>query len=173
LSLGDEYEAAVRSGNTQYANYLAQALAAQAGININTNQVTAAPANMLPQYSNNSSPSVSLGIPQGFLDPGQGPADNPNALNWSNAIGAIVQGFTTNPFTTFFGNKDEQNAQAAAKGAAIGSAADSVASVGTLLKIVTDVPRMVTIFIGLILLIAGLFLLGNRTIVQAVQAVRA
>ena len=172
MSLGSDYEDAVRSGNTSLANYLAQALAANAGININTNQVTAITANMLPQTPMYSSASSSLSIPKGFLDPGQPDAGNPNVFTWQNALGAIAQGFT-NPFDTFFGNQDQQKAGAATKSAAIGGVADSVASVGTLLKIVTDVPRMITIFIGLILLIAGLFMLGNKTIVAAVQAVRA
>jgi len=172
VSLGSDYEDAVRSGNTQLANYLAQALAANAGININTNQVTAAPASMLPQTPMYSSASSSLNIPKGFLDPGQPDASNPNALTWSNALGALAQGFT-NPFDTFFGNQDEQRAGAASKAATAAGVGDTVASVGSLLKIVTDVPRMVTIFIGLILLIAGLFMLGNKTIVAAVEATRA
>ncbi len=170
MSVGSDYEDAVRSGNTPLANYLAQALAANAGININANQVTAAPASMLnpatPMYSGNS---VSMGIPKGFFDPGQPDTSNTKDLTFGSGLGALVQGFT-HPFDTFFGNQSEQNAAAASKGAAVDSVTGGVTG---LLKIVTDVPRMVTIFIGLVLLIAGLFMLGNRTIIQAVQAVKA
>ncbi len=53
----------------------------------------------------------------------------------------------------------------------VGSTALSTAKgVGSLLAIVTDLPRMTTIIIGLILLIAGLFMLG---VVPAVKLVTA
>ena len=52
-------------------------------------------------------------------------------------------------------------------------AAGAVASVGTLLGIVTDIPRVLTIIIGLLMLGAGLFILGARPVVNVVEGVRS
>jgi len=165
MSLGSDYEDAVRRGDTNLANYLAQMLASQAGININTNKVEAAPASMLPSIGYGQSPSVSLDIPQGYFSGGEN-----SATTWQNGIGAIIQGFT-HPYDTFFGNRDEQNAAAADKGNAVKAVGDTVGGVGRLLAIVTDIPRMVTLILGVALIIIGLLMLNNRTIVQAVRAV--
>lgn len=160
MSLGSDYEDAVRSGNSQLANYLAKALAANAGININSNNISAAPASMFTQYSSNSSPTASLSIPQGFLDPGQGDADRPKY-----GLEGVIESLK------IIGRAPGQAVDAVTGTA--GAVADGAAGVGSLLKIVTDLPRMVTIFIGLILLIAGLFMLGNKTVVAIADHVTA
>lgn len=46
------------------------------------------------------------------------------------------------------------------------------AALDSLLAILTDLPRMATLIVGLILLLAGLFMLGNRTIVAAVESIK-
>lgn len=45
-------------------------------------------------------------------------------------------------------------------------------NIRALLDILTNIPRMLSIVIGLILLIAGLFMLSNRTIVNTIQALK-
>lgn len=45
-------------------------------------------------------------------------------------------------------------------------------NIRALLDILTNIPRMLSIIIGLILLIAGLFMLSNRTIVNTIQALK-
>lgn len=47
-----------------------------------------------------------------------------------------------------------------------------IASVGTLLSIVTDLPRMATMIIGLVLLIIGLAMLGSGPAVQVIGKVK-
>lgn len=175
MSLGDDYESAIRGGRTDEANYLAQMLASAAGININSNKVTAAPASMLPNSNGyGSGPSASLSIPEGYFSGGAGPSSNaptydPSTWSFSNILGPILQGFT-NPLGTAksvgsSSEQDTQNAAALAK-------SDTIGGVGRLLAIVTDIPRMITLILGVALILIGLLMLNNRTIVAAVQAVR-
>lgn len=143
MSLGSDYESAVRSGNTPLANYLAQMLAANAGINIAANQVEAAPASF---FSSNSAPSAG-GDSGGFWGglgkfpllpvlPGLTP-DN---------IGSVIKG-----------------AGDVAKG--LSGAASGASSA---IKFITDIPRVATTLLGLILVIAGIFALTRGPTVNIV-----
>lgn len=155
MALVDEYEAAVRGGNTQYANYLAQILASGAGININANQVTAAPASMLPSNSN-TAPASSNGFWGGLTQGGD----------------AILQGIL-HPFDTLTGhNTDQMNADIkGGKGGVsevIGAVSDAVSGTSAAVKFITDIPRVATTILGLILIIAGIFALSRGPAVQIV-----
>jgi hypothetical protein len=155
MSIGTDYEDAVRRGDTKVANYLAQMLASQAGININTNQVTAAPASMLPSLGYGSAPSVSLDIPQGYFSGG----DNSNQKSF-------FQGLMDFPLLP--GGPSPNDI-----GGGVKAVGDTVGGIGRLLAIVTDIPRMITLILGVALIIIGLLMLNNKTIVQAVRAAAA
>lgn len=93
-------------------------------------------------------------------------ADSKGGL-WGT-IGGITD-FMLNPF--------EWSPSSASKDIAAGAAGNSTTQsvtggVGKLLGIVTDLPRMATLIVGLILLLVGLFMLGNKTIVTAVEGLQ-
>lgn len=158
MALVDDYEALVRSGsNPQYANYLAKILASGAGININANDVTAAPANMLPD--NSHAPASGQGFWGGLTEGGD----------------AILQGFL-HPLDTFTGaNHSQMNADLkSGKGGVsevIGAVSDAVSGTSAALKFITDIPRVATTLLGLILIIAGIFALSRGPAVQIVGGV--
>ena len=73
----------------------------------------------------------------------------------------------------FIGNATKGAQYVADKATGAAKAAGDVASgVGTLLGIVTDLPRMATIIIGLIALVVGLAMLGQKPAVQIVNAAK-
>lgn len=148
MSLADEYYQAVKSGNTGYANYLAQILASQAGININTNTVTAAPLDVInglpalpaiPAISGQASGGVSLG----------------------SAADAILQGIL-HPLDTLSGKNAGTTPPPTVSG--IGS------GVGSALGFITDIPRVATSVLGLILIIAGIFALSRGPAINIVSS---
>lgn len=160
MSLVDEYEAAVRSGsNPAYANYLAQILASNAGININSNQVTAAPSNLLPQHTDTVAASDS-----NFW----------GGSSIGGGLDAFVQGIM-HPLDTLTGtNTAQMNADVkAGKGGisqAIGAVSDAVSGTNAAIKFITDIPRVATTVLGLILIIAGIFALSRGPAVQIVSS---
>lgn len=154
MALVDDYEAAVRSGNTKTANYLAQILASGAGININANQVEAAPSSMLPGAQ--SAPS------SGFW----------GGLSWGSALDAIGQGFL-HPLDTVTGHNTAQMNTDAKSGKGpvsdvVGAVTDVVSGTSSAVKFITDIPRVATTLLGLILIIAGIFALSRGPAVQIV-----
>ena len=145
MALGDDYLAAVRSGNKPYANYLAQMLAAQAGININANTVEAAPLSVLQ-------PGIGA-LPA--LPPLPGQATGGGLPDLSTAADAILQGIM-HPWDTITG------ANAGTKPPPI------VSSTTAALNFITDIGRVTTTVLGLILIIAGIFALARGPAVQIV-----
>lgn len=143
MSLVDDYESAVRGGNAPVANYLAQMLASQAGININANQVTAAPASLLPKAPSTSNTSFFGGIG--------------NAIN--NATNTLMGPLLGNVGTPLGGGV----------GAVVNHAGDIVNSTDKAVKFITDIPRVATTLLGLILIIAGVFALAKGPAVQIVK----
>jgi hypothetical protein len=154
VALVDDYENAVRSGDVGTANYLAQMLASQAGININANSVSAAPASMLPAIqATPATPKIS-GLP-----------------SFGQAADAILQG-VLHPLDTLTGkNTAAMNKDVAA---GTGPATNAVKSVSGALDFITDIPRVATTILGLILIIAGIFALSAgsaaRVIVNTVHS---
>lgn len=156
MALVDDYYAAIRNGSTGEANYLAQMLAANAGININANQVTAIPASMIPQATTPSpSPSFSSGlnaIVQGFMHPldtlsgNNKAAMNASATSGSGGVGDAVSGFV---------------------GGLTGAASGTAKALG----FITDLPRVATTLLGLIVLIAGIFALSKGPAIQVVGSI--
>lgn len=146
------YQQAVATGDTPAANWYAQALAAQAGININVNEVTAAsPSLVLPNSNSGASPSNS----------------GSSGFNWAGAADAFLQGIL-HPLDTLSGqNTVQMNADAASTGNAVSKA---VSSTGSALSFLTDIPRLVTSLLGLILIIVGLFALTRGPVVNIVSS---
>lgn len=143
--LSDLYVQAVNSGDHDAANYYAQALAAQAGLPIQG--VTAAsPAQV------NAAPAQSSG--GGF------PFSLPALPSLSDALKGISNGF--GPGSILGG--------IAAVGAAEAPAATgAVSSVGSAFDFITDVPRVVTTVLGIILIIAGIFALTKTNPIEIVS----
>lgn len=96
--------------------------------------------------------SALVDIPPGALEPDYlGPWSIPSL---SQVLGGFTQGII-HPLDTFTGtNTDAMNKSA-------GDTGKAVASVGALLGIVTDVPRMATIVVGGLLLAAGIFAIAG------------
>ena len=136
MSLVDDYENAVRN-NAPEKNYLAQMVAAKAGININANEVTAAPASLLPKPA--------TGANQGGFWGGIGGAIN----NATNTLMGPLLGDVGTPLGGAAGN--------------VGVALDSTKQA---IKFITDIPRVATTLLGLILIIAGVFALAKGPAVQ-------
>lgn len=157
MSLGDEYEALVRSGsNPQYANYLAKILAANAGIDINANSVTAALPSQLPNRSGSSANDGSFW----------------GGLSFGTALDAIGQGLA-HPFDTLTGNNTAQMNTDLKSGKAgisglISGVSDAVSGTSAAIKFITDIPRVATTLLGLILIIAGIFALSRGPAIQIV-----
>lgn len=157
MALVDDYENAIRSGDTNTANYLAQMLATQAGININTNSVSAAPASLLPTLGTQSAPAASSGggFFSGLLSGAQSLQDWLEKIDPTSNTNMGGKGLTgqTNPATV---------------GQATGQATASAFS------FITDIPRVTTTILGLILIIAGIFALASgsaaKVIVNTVHA---
>lgn len=137
MSLGSDYEDAVRGGNTPLANYLAQMLAANAGINIAANQVEAAPASFFPDKNTTPSAGGDGGFWGGLgkfpLLPGL-PGLTPDAI-----------------------------------GSVIGGVGDAAKGAGSAISFITDIPRVATTILGLILVIAGIFALTRGPAVNIVS----
>jgi len=139
------YQAAVASGDTSLANYLAQAIAASAGINVNANQVTAAPNSMVnPGYSSSSQP------PKGFFGNLAGGIDQ--AIP---ALGSLDSMFGVNP-----GAPD-----AGSTGATVSNV---ITGTGSFLSFISDIPRVVTLLVGLMILTVGFFMLADKSVIQTV-----
>ncbi len=75
------------------------------------------------------------------------------------------------PFTKAFPSVTPNSVMTGASDT-VAAVKNTSAGVGTLLGIVTDIPRVLTIVIGLMLLIAGLYALGNQSVVAAVKSIR-
>ena len=90
----------------------------------------------------NSGPSVTLDIPQGFFSPNNG------AGLFGSAKG-LLPGFSD------------------AKPA---SDTSLLSSAGKFLDFITDIPRVVTLFLGVVLIIVGLFALNNKSVIEAVKS---
>jgi hypothetical protein len=154
--LVDDYENAVRSGDVGTANYLAQMLASQAGININANSVSAAPASMLPSVPALSSkaPASSGGFFSGLLG---------GAQSFQNWLEKIDPTSNTNSKTSITGSTNPVTVGQTAGSATAGA-----------LSFITDIPRVTTSLLGLILIIAGIFALSAgsaaRVIVNTVHS---
>lgn len=138
-SLLTEYQKAVNSGNTQYANYLAQILASNAGIHINANEVTAAPAALVngAAQANNSATATPSSTTSNFWGTLGGVADfmlNPFEWSPSAATAEIEKGQAGNSTT----------------GAVVSGA-------GSFLSFISDIPRVGTVIVGGLLIAAGLF----------------
>lgn len=147
MALVDDYENAVRSGDTKLANYLAQALASQNGININTNDVSAA------------SPSQ--------LNSGNGLPSLPTLPSLSQAADALFQGIL-HPLDTLTGkNTGTMNDQIAA---GHGPVTSTVGAATSAVSFITDIPRVVTAILGLIMIIAGIFALSKGPAVNIVSS---
>lgn len=104
----------------------------------------------VPGYSNTPAPAQSYAPSSGVL----------GFSAWTDRelpfLGKLDDAFNLNPNTS----------------GSITATNGPVASVGTFLSIVTNLPRMAAIIIGLILLIAGLFMLGVSPAVNIVGAVK-
>lgn len=163
MSLGSLYEDAVNSGDTAMANYYAKMLAANAGININTNDVTAATPGMLAGNSN----SVSLDIGNLFPDSSGTPSVIPSASQGSTYVGAFTNTLL-HPLDTLKGFFDPK--QAAANAGADNSMGVKVDSTRSAISFITDIPRVATTLLGLILIIAGIFALSKGPAVNIVSS---
>lgn len=145
MSLVDDYESAVRRGAPE-ANYLAQMLAASAGININANDVAAAPASMLHPVND-----IKATANQGSF--------------WGG-IGGAIDNATNTLMSPFLGKIGEP----------LGGAAKVVSDVAgnsdKAMKFITDIPRVATTLLGLILIIAGIFALAKGPAVQIMGAAK-
>lgn len=136
MALVDDYQAAVASGDSTTANYLAQMLAAQAGININTNEVTAAPNSMVNPTTSSSGLSGILGNTESWLNEYL-PSDSAN-----NA--AIISTTAANPVN-----------QAIQSG--IDTVGGAVSTASGFFNFIGDIPRLGTTIIGGLMIAAGLF----------------
>lgn len=139
MALVDDYENAVKAGNTQLADYLAKAVAFQYG-GINPANVTAAPASLLPNRGTTST-----------LGPWQIPS-------LSQALDAITQGIF-HPFNTVTGSNIQQMNKDVASGQ--GPVTSTVKGAAAAFNFITDIPRVTTTVLGLILIIAGIFALSQ------------
>lgn len=137
MALVDDYENAVRN-NSPTKDYLAQMIATSAGININANQVTAAPASMLK-------------APQSGFFKGIGDAIN----NATDTLMSPLLGKLGSPL-------------GGGVGTVVKTAGDIVNPTGKAIKFITDIPRVVTTLLGLILIIAGIFALAKGPAVQII-----
>lgn len=157
-----QYQNAVSSGDTSTANYLAQAIAGAAGLN--ANNVTAAPNSLVnpsPGYTNSSQPSFLSGL-LNFPLLGGGSAA---AASVANAAAPVVDAVTGADGGGGFLGIPGAIEQA---GAAI---AAPFKGVGEFFDFITNIPRVLTILIGVILVIVGLYMLGNKQIIAAVSTV--
>lgn len=149
MALVDEYEAQVRSGsNPAYANYLGQMLAAKAGIDINSNQVSAAPADLLHSTAPAAEGSFWGGV-KSSLDKATNTLMGPLLGNVGEPLGGSVGKSSI--------------------GGAIKSVADALDTTSAAVKFITDIPRVATTVLGLILIIAGIFALARGPAVQIVS----
>lgn len=158
MALVDEYEAAVRGGNTKYANYLAQILASGAGININANEVTAAPSALL---SHGDPTPAGDGNFWGGLSSGVAGLQSGVA----GLLGAID---SIDPTAPKGGGKGPLSSVADL----LGGVSDAVSGTSAALKFITDIPRVVTTLLGLILIIAGIFALAKGPAIQVLGALK-
>lgn len=143
-ALVDQYNDARASGNTALANYLAQAIVATNNPGADISQVTAAP----------------LTGAAGVL---------PNTTTAGKLGDAILQGLNPlNLFDVLSGNTTQLN-QALQNGTGpletMGSAVDSAKGA---LAFISDIPRVITSVLGLILIIAGIFALSRGPAVEIV-----
>ena len=140
MSIGDDYNAAVQAGNWPLANYLARGLAANAGIDVNTNTIEAAPQVFQEQQANVSLPSLpSLGSIGSYIGQTLG---NGLALD---TFGGAPSNFHTDPTT---------GAVTSGTGQAGAAAANALTNAGGLLG---DPYRLGSIIIGALVMAAGLF----------------
>lgn len=140
MALVDDYENAVKAGNTQLADYLAKAVAFQYG-GINPANVTAAPASLLPTSSTNA-PSLNT---SDFLN---------KIMNWIDSIdptSPMNKGM--NPLTS--------SGIASTLDSAVSTASNTVSGASSAIAFITDIPRVTTTVLGLILIIAGIFALSQ------------
>jgi hypothetical protein len=70
------------------------------------------------------------------------------------------------------GISDYIGAATAGANKVVGAVSDTAHGIGTLLSIVTDLPRLLSIIMGLILLGAGLYMLGVQPVVKIVEQVK-
>lgn len=107
------------------------------------------------------------------------PGYNPNGLTNSETL-AGAGGQTTSPLSNVLSSIGQTaTTEIGAAGAALGvnpsvpgsllSDTGAIAEIGNFFSIITDIPRMSTIVIGLILLTAGLFMLGAKPAVNIVN----
>ena len=111
--------------------------------------------------------------------PGYTNTSTPPALgNWqlpslSQGFDAILQG-VLHPFSTITGNTGQMNSDVAAGKGPLSSATSAISSLeagaAAFLNILTDVPRVATIAIGLILLIIGGFALTGRNVTEVITS---
>jgi hypothetical protein len=97
-----------------------------------------------------------------------GTTANGNAPSVDALAASIDSNSPFSSFTNFFKNTPVATGLDAAAGAV-----KAVASVGDLLAIITDLPRMLSIIIGVVALAAGLYMLGSPTVVAAVQGIKS
>ena len=150
MALVDDYQSAVASGDTTTANYLAQMLAAQAGININTNQVTAAPNSMV-----NPAPSSTT------------------ATSGNDWLDNLLNGLDT-AFPSTLGALDSiggSGAPAPDAGSAGAAVVSGVQGAGSFLSLLGDIPRLGTIIVGGLMIAAGLFGLAGGSHKDVIQLV--
>jgi hypothetical protein len=115
-----------------------------------------------------------LGEIQDQIEPGYStssspPIGNPGSLG--AAIGSFL-GTIGTPLTGLLGGSFDPNKNALDAANAGDSIQKGVANTGAFLDIITDVPRVLTITIGIIMLGAGLFMLGARPVVNIIEKTR-
>lgn len=156
MSIGDDYLAAVKAGNTAQANYLAKMLTYQAGIDINANTVEAAPLSYL-QPGNSGLPTLpSLPSLPDFLGQSVG------VLGSIPILGGIAAGAVN------MMNASGVTGAATKAGSSTGQA---LSSAGNALSI--DWARWGTAVLGGLIIAAGLFGLAGGQASHVMQLVKA
>lgn len=158
--LANLYEDAVTGGDSQMANYYAKMIASQAGININTNAVTAAPASAF-------GPSVSFDLGDTLAGSSGTPKVIDSATPGSRGLASLLNG-VIHPLDTIKGIFDP--AQAAANAGMDNGTGLGIDKGKAAIAFVTDIPRVATTLLGLILIIAGIFALSKGPAVNIVTS---
>lgn len=146
-SITDEYNTAVTNGNAQYADYLSQIMSAahqQYGTDLNGQLgVTGA----TPAAATPATPGT--GINHGLFYDYSSIGDN-----LARAAGALT-GVLATPITCMFGGECNPSTNASTGIGAVGAT-------NAALDFATDVPRVVTVILGFLLIAAGLFALVQQ-----------